>query len=107
MAFEITDKAKSISKRPIKKSATLKSKKQACHQMELFSNIPMAKGIMNRALTEAENYLIAEIRYCIQERLENDSNIDITRPMSFSLSVKTLAKERGVKNPSSFKKNNI
>ena len=104
MAYEITDKAKSISKRPIKKSASLESKKQVYHQMELFSNIPMAKGIMNRALTEAENYLIAEIRYCIQERLENDSNIDITRPMSFSLSVKTLAKERGVKNPSSFKK---
>ncbi len=73
-------------------------------QMELFSNIPMSKGVMNRALTEVENYLIAEIRYRIQERLEADSSIDITRPMSFILSIKELAKDRGVKNPSDFKK---
>lgn len=73
-------------------------------QMELFSNIPMSKGVMNRALTEAENYLIAEIRYRIQERLESDSSININQPMSFTLSIKDLAKERGVKNPSDFKK---
>lgn len=72
-------------------------------QMELFSNIPMSKGVMNRALTEAENYLIAEIRYCIQERLENDPTIDITRPMSFAISIKDLAKDRGVKNQTRFK----
>lgn len=72
-------------------------------QMELFSNIPMSKGVMNRALTEAENYLIAEIRYCIQERLENDPTIDITRPMTFSISLKDIAKDRGVKNQTRFK----
>ena len=61
-------------------------------QMELFSNIPMAKGVINRAMTEVENYLIAEIRYRIQERLETDSSIDITRPMSFSFSINELGK---------------
>ena len=73
-------------------------------QMELFSNIPMAKGVMNRAMTEVENYLIAEIRYRIQERLETDSYIDITRPMSFSFSINELGKERGTKNLTMFRK---
>lgn len=73
-------------------------------QMELFSNIPMAKGVMNRAMTEVENYLIAEIRYRIQERLETDSSIDITRPMSFSFSINELGKERGTKNLTMFRK---
>ena len=73
-------------------------------QMELFSNIPMAKGVINRAMTEVENYLIAEIRYRIQERLETDSSIDITRPMSFSFSINELGKERGTKNLTMFRK---
>ena len=73
-------------------------------QMELFSNIPMAKGVMSRAMTEVENYLIAEIRYRIQERLETDSSIDITRPMSFSFSINELGKERGTKNLTMFRK---
>ena len=73
-------------------------------QMELFSNIPMAKGVMNRAMTEVENYLIAEIRYRIQERLETDSSIDITRPMSFSFSINELGKERGTKHLTMFRK---
>ena len=73
-------------------------------QMELFSNIPMAKGVINRAMTEVENYLIAEIRYRIQERLETDSSIDITRPMSFSFSINELGKERGTKNLTVFRK---
>lgn len=78
--------------------------KKTYQQMELFSNIPMSKGVMNRALTETENYLIAEIRYRIQECLESDSSIDISRPMSFTLSIKELAEDRGVKNQTSFKK---
>lgn len=81
-----------------------KQDKPQYHQMDLFSNIPISKGIMNRALTEVENYLVAEVRYCIQEKLENNPSIDITRPISFSISIRSLAKERGVKNPAVFKK---
>lgn len=65
--------------------------------MDLFSNVPISKGIMNRTLTEVENYLVAEVRYYIQEQLENDSTIDITRPISLSISIRSLAKERGAK----------
>ena len=72
------------------KTAEKFANKKTYQQMELFSNIPMSKGVMNRALTEAENYLIAEIRYRIQERLESDSSIDISRPMSFILSIKYI-----------------
>lgn len=59
-----------------------KQNKPQYHQMDLFSNIPISKGIMNRALTEVENYLVAEVRYCIQEQLENNPKIDITRPLT-------------------------
>ena len=94
--YSLVTQARKLTKRP-------QSNENSYQQMELFSNIPMSKGVMNRALTEAENYMIAEIRYCIQERLENDPTIDITRPMSFSISLKDLARDRGVNNQTRFR----
>lgn len=93
--YGLVAQAKKLTKRP--------QNDENYQQMELFSNIPISKGVMNRALTEAENYMIAEIRYCIQERLENDPTIDITRPMSFSISLRDLARDRGVNNKTRFR----
>ena len=72
----------------------------------LLSDIPLAKAYPNRALTCEETYLSISIRHRIQERLQNVTpGYDYFQPLIFTFNAKDIAREKNIKNLSSFKAN--